>query len=196
MKKILTAMALLAAATGVHAEKTSGFTVGGALSLDASDYIDQLDDDLGGALDQDAPFGVGADVYAGFMFARASTVRVGYRAFGQQEADFDYFFGGSGDIEVDADGMYVALDLMMPLGDVFALGGTLGIQDWDAEVDFDGLKGEDDGRDIFYGLRAKWKVAEAGAVTASINRYTFDSKDELLHDIEYTAFAGGFEFFF
>ncbi|MEQ3724544.1 outer membrane beta-barrel protein [Alcanivorax sp.] len=192
MKKILTAMALLAAATGVHAEKTSGFTVGGALSLDASDYIEKLDDDFGG-LDQDAPFGVGADVYAGFMFARASTVRVGYRAFGQQEAQFDYY---SGDLEVDADGMYAALDLMMPLGDVFALGGTLGIQEWDAEVDFDGFKVDDDGRDFFYGLRAKWKVAEAGAVTASINRYKFDSGDELLRDIEYTAFAGGFEFFF
>ena len=192
MKKILTAMALLAAASGVHAEKTSAFTVGGALSLDASDYIEKLDDDFGG-LDQDAPFGVGADVYAGFMFASASTVRVGYRVFGQQEAQFDYF---SGDLEVDADGMYAALDLMMPLGDVFALGGTLGMQEWDAEVSDGVVKLKDDGRDFFYGLRAKWKVAEAGAVTASINRYKFDSDDELFRDIEYTAFAGGFEFFF
>ena len=182
MKKILTAIALLAAASGVHAEKTSAFTVGGALSLDASDYIENLDDDFGG-LDQDAPFGVGA----------ASTVRVGYRAFGQQEAQFDYF---SGDLEVDADGMYAALDLMMPLGDVFALGGTLGMQEWDAEVSDGVVKLKDDGRDFFYGLRAKWKVAEAGAVTASINRYKFDSDDELFRDIEYTAFAGGFEFFF
>jgi len=199
MKKTLTTLALLAAATGVHAEKTSAFTLGGALSVDVSDYIEQVDDDAAFAsLDEDVP-GIGADIYAGFMFAGASTVRVGYRVFGVQEADVDYVLGGSGDFEVETDGMYVALDLMMPLNETFVLGGTLGIQNWDAEVDADGDKFKDDGSDVFYGVRAKWKIQEMGAVTASINRYKLGTSDftgTLDHDIEFTTFGGGFEFFF
>lgn len=199
MKKVIFSAALLCLAMGAHAEKTSAFTLGASLSIDASDYINQVDSDLPAniSLEQEAAGGPGADVYAAFMFAKASTVRVGHRTFGIQEADIETNGVEVGSFEMNSDGMYAAVDLMFPLGDTFFLGGTLGLQEWDAEVDIAGTKFSDSGRDPFFGVRGKWKISDVGAITGGINRYKFNTnRARLNHDIEYTAVSGGFEFFF
>ena len=92
MKNATLPIALRCLATIAHAEKTSALTHGGALPVDVSNYIDQVDSDLPSSTshEQGVVGGIGVDIYAGFMFAKASIVRVGYRALGTQEADIEY----------------------------------------------------------------------------------------------------------
>lgn len=197
MKKVFLLAAMFAASMSAHAEKESGVVLGVALPIDTSDFIQELDDDLAGSgisLEEDS-FPIGVDLYAGLNFAKASTVRVGYRKFGQQSADVEVMGFRQGSLEVDTDGLYAALDVMFPVTDMFYLGGTLGLQEWETEVDIPGDRLKDDGKDVFFGVRAKWFLGwENGVITASIDRYDLDTDFE--QDLEYVSFSGGLEFRF
>jgi hypothetical protein len=71
-------------------------------------------------------------------------------------------------MDVESDGMYTVADIISPLSDTIFLDGTLDMKNWYADANI-----------------------------AGINRYKFNNDPaKLNHDIEYTAIAGGFEFFF
>lgn len=199
MKKVMMASALLVSAGLVQAENAAepGFLLGGALSLDSSNFADELDDDLSGLgfdVEDDTGLAVGVDVYGGLSFMEASSLRVGYRKFGQQVAEVSVVgVPGSATAELDADGMYAAMDLMFPVSDTFYVGGTLGLQKWDLDLDVEGISESDDGSDLFYGVRGKVLFSDhSGAVTMSLSRYSFELDGA---DLDYTPISVGVEFF-
>ncbi len=87
----------------------------------------------------------------GYAFSGASSFRIGYRQFGEQSGEV--FTGGMkiGEYEVDADGLYLAADIMFPLADTVYLG-ALGLQNWDGEsittTALGTSKSSSDGRDF------------------------------------------------
>jgi len=198
MKKIAMAGALMVAAGLVQAEAAGPhFLLGGALSFDTSNFADELDDDLAGLgfdVEDDTGLAVGLDLHAGLGFMEASSFRVGYRRFGQQSAEVGIVgLPGTVTAELDADGMYAAVDLLFPLSDTFYLGGTLGMQDWEIDLDVEGTGDSEDGNDLFFGVMGKVLFNDrSGALTMSINRYTFELDGS---DLEYTPVAIGVEFF-
>lgn len=200
MKKVAIAGALLMSVAGFaqaeQAQSGPRFVLGGALSLDTSNFVDELDDDLSGPgvdVDEGDSFPIGVDLYAGLGFMEASSVRIGYRKFGQQSADVTFAGLGKAEAELDADGVYAAVDLMFPISDTFYLGATVGMQSWDVELDAGGSRDSEDGSDLFYGVRGKFLFSEKnGALTLSLNRYAFDLPGT---DLEYVPVAVGVEFF-
>lgn len=199
MKKIVMAGALLLSVGVVQAEETAGpqFLLGGALSIDRSNFADELDDDLSGLgfdIDDDSGLALGLDLYAGLSFLEASSFRFGYRKFGQQSAEVGIIgLPGSATAELDADGLYAAVDLMFPVSESFYLGGTVGLQKWDLDLDVEGMTESEDGSDLFYGVRGKVLFGDqSGAMTLSINRYSFELEGS---DLEYTPVSVGVEFY-
>ncbi|MCK0154666.1 porin family protein [Alcanivorax sp. S6407] len=198
MKKIVMASALLLSTGLVQAEEAEArLLLGGALSIDSSNFAEELDDDLaafGLEADDDSGLAIGLDLHAGLSFMEASSIRLGYRKFGQQSAEVTQpGFLGSVTAELDADGLYAAADLLFPVNDSFYLGGTIGMQAWDIDLDVEGFSESEDGSDLFYGLIGKVLFNDkSGAVTMSVNRYSFDLDGS---DLEYTPISVGVEIF-
>ncbi|EKF74370.1 hypothetical protein A11A3_09225 [Alcanivorax hongdengensis A-11-3] len=200
MKRTLLAASLLSLSAVSMADQKLGLAIGGSLALDRSNFYDELEDELpsGVSLDEDSA-AVGGDIYVGLAFGGASTLRLGYRKFGDQDADA--ISGGvkTGDVKMEADGTYLAADLLFPLNDSFYLGGTLGLQNWDGKVTASGVGGratiKDDARDFFYGLRGKALLKDSNlALTFSYNRYDFDAEGG--DDIKYDSISVGLEGYF
>ena len=75
----------------------------------------------------------------------------------------------------------------------------MGIQNWDGEVTarnpLSSIKSSSDGRDFFYGVRAKFLFNEKrGGVVIGYNRYSFE--DENGDDLEYDSLQIGLEGYF
>ena len=166
------------------------FGIGGA--RDASNF-----DDLTGGGSADPAWGW--DVYFGYAFNRYFTLRGGKRYFGEGESDF-----GGGSLSVDADGFYVAGDLMWPVTDGFSVGATVGVQRIDAEFEakrhfFGGgslsSSESDDASDYFYGVRARWAMGEASSFVLFYNQYSFEVEDSS-DDLEYDSLGLGLEWRF
>lgn len=180
-----------------------GFMLGAALGFDSGNFADELEDELaffgpGFEVDDDGA-AVGTDLYLGYVFGGASSFRLGYRQFGEQSGDVTYFGAKTGDYSVEADGLYMAVDLMLPLNEKLFIGGTLGLQNWDGEVTarnaFESSSASSDGRDFFYGLRGKLLINEGkGAVVAGYSLYNFE--DEYGEELEYNSLSIGFEGYF
>lgn len=168
------------------------FILGGALSVDTSNFADDLAG-LGFDVDDDTGLAVGLDIHAGLGFMEASSFRVGYRKFGQQSAEVGVVgLPGTATAELDADGIYAALDLLFPVSDTFYLG-ALGLHDWEIDLDLEGYGDSEDGNDLFFGVIGKMLFQDqTGALTMSINRYSFELDGS---DLECTAISVGVEFF-
>ncbi|MEQ3634832.1 outer membrane beta-barrel protein [Alcanivorax sp.] len=204
MKKCLAVMALGLLASSAWGEaKPAGFMLGAGVSFDTSNFGDEIEDELdrtgpGYSVDDDGA-ATGQDIYLGYAFGGASSLRLGYKWFGTQEGEVHQYGVKTGEYEVDADGVYVAADLLFPLSETFFLGGTLGIQNWDGEVTarnpVSSTKSSSDGRDFFYGVRAKLLFNEKrGGVVIGYNRYSFE--DESGDDLEYDSLQIGLEGYF
>lgn len=203
MKKVLMmTLVVLTAGNAWAAEESlgGGFLVGGGFARDAGNFADELEDALGGGFNvEDDGASVGPDLYLGYAFSGASSVRVGYRQFGEQSGEV--FTGGTriGEYEVDADGLYFAADIMFPLADTVYLGGTLGLQNWDGEstttTALGTSKSSSDGRDFFYGLRGKFLFNQGkGGIVAGYTFYSFE--DEMGEELEYNSLSLGVEGYF
>ncbi|MED5388062.1 MAG: outer membrane beta-barrel protein [Pseudomonadota bacterium] len=204
MKKIFMGICLLGLTSAAMGQEPAGFMVGGGVALDRGDFGDQLEDELQalvgpGVTTDDDGFDTGADVYIGFAFGAASSLRVGYRKFGDQTGDIDVSGFGFGKYSVEADGAYLAADLLFPLSEQFFIGGTLGVQNWDGDITLSapGVRDRfsDDGRDVFFGLRSKYLINEGrAALVGNYNRYSFevDGGD----DLKYGSIQLGLEAYF
>ncbi|MZR62856.1 outer membrane beta-barrel protein [Alcanivorax sp. DP30] len=207
MKRILVmGVAMLAAGNVFSAEeqRKGAFMVGAEFVKDKSNYGDELEDALlnrsgpGFSVDDEGA-GTGTGFYLGYAFGAASSVRLGYRTFGNQ--DGEVFFSGvkASEYKVDADGAYLAVDLMYPINKTFSLGGTLGLQSWDGDISIKNTYGSysdsSNGRDFFYGLRGKAKFNEdKAAFVVGYSLYSFE--DEEGEELEYNSFSLGLEGYF
>ena len=204
MKKHLAVMAFsVLAGTAWGESNPAGFMIGGGVSFDTGNFGDQLEDELDafgpGYSVEDDGASTGQDIYLGYAFGGASSLRLGYKRFGTQEGEARLNGVKTGDYEVDADGVYVAADLLFPLTETFFLGGTLGLQNWDGDVTarnpVSSMKASSDGRDFFYGVRAKFLFNEGrGGLVAGYNRYSFE--DEAGDELEYDSLQIGLEGYF
>lgn len=177
--------------------------LGAALGFDSSNFAEELEDELdffgnGFNVDEDGA-GIGTDLYLGYVFGGASSFRFGYRQFGEQSGDVTFNGIKTGDYTVEADGIYLAVDLMLPLNEKLFVGGTLGLQNWDGKVTARNASfsssDSSDGRDFFYGLRGKALINQGkGAIVAGYSLYSFE--DEYGAELEYDAFSIGFEGYF
>ncbi len=202
MKKTLVVMLCSLAASGVWAEESPsrGLMVGAGVGIDTGNFADELEDELGSGFNvDDDGANTGADLYVGFAFGGASSVRLGYRKFGEQAGEVS--FGGAkiGEYEVDADGLYLAADLMFPVADAVYLGGTLGLQRWDGESTTRTASGtsraSSEGSDFFYGVRGKFLFNQGKAgVVAGYTLYRFE--DERGDELEYDSISLGLEGYF
>tara|TARA_R110001606_G_scaffold345151_5_gene494046 strand:- start:1064 stop:1672 length:609 start_codon:yes stop_codon:yes gene_type:complete len=202
VKAILaTPLALAAAITlapmTATADDQGSFLLGAAVTLDQSnldDFVDSLNTGVPVGSTDD---GLGHNLYLGFKLNPNITLRLGQRRFGDAESDLA---GGAGKVELEGDGYYVALDLLYPFTDAFALGATLGNQGIDAKVKVSGPgfseSGSDDARDFFYGVRARYLLGDHGALVAAYERYTFEVDYNDSDDIEFDTFALGLEYTF
>ena len=109
-------------------------------------------------------------------------------------------------LSLDGDGLYLAGDLMWPVSDRFSVGATLGIQQIDADLEYQRpvvfpgggtftSRASDDARDFFYGIRARWVMGETSSFVAFYNRYSFEIEDAD-DDLEYDSLGLGFEWRF
>ena len=204
MKKVFVGVCLLGLASVSVAQKPSGFMVGGGFALDRGDFGEQLEDEFQAFVSPDITtdddgFDTGLNAYLGYAFGGASSLRFGYRKFGEQSGDIKVSGMGLGSYGVEADGTYLAADLLFPLSENFYLGGTLGLQNWDGDIVLTGPgireKFSEDGRDFFFGLRTKYLINEGrAALVGSYNRYSFEVEGG--DDLEYNSFQLGLEAYF
>jgi hypothetical protein len=204
MKNVFVGVCLLGLTSAVLAQEPSGFMVGGGLSLDRGDFGEQLEDEFQAFVSQDITtdddgFDTGLDAYIGYAFGGASSLRFGYRKFGEQSGDINVSGLGFGGYSVEADGTYLAADLLFPLSENFYLGGTLGLQNWDGDITLSapGVRDRlsEDGRDFFFGLRTKYLINEGrAALVASYNRYSFEVEGG--DDLKYSSLQLGLEAYF
>ncbi|MQX52413.1 outer membrane beta-barrel protein [Alcanivorax sediminis] len=183
--------------------QSGGFMLGAGLGFDSGNFSEELEDELafigpGFDVDDDGA-DIGKDLYLGYVFGGASSFRFGYREFGEQSGDVTYFGNKTGDYVLEADGVYMAVDLLLPLNETLFVGGTLGLQNWDGKVTarnaFFSSTESTDGRDFFYGLRGKLLVNEGrGALVAGYSLYSFE--DEYGEELEYNSLSIGFEGYF
>ncbi|MBF1803427.1 outer membrane beta-barrel protein [Alloalcanivorax profundimaris] len=179
------------------AQADVGFLVGAAAARDQSNLDDFIDKNSPlSASSADAE--IGTDIYIGLAANDMITFRLGHRSFGDAETDITDGFA-VGQAELEADGIYLAVDAMFAVTETFYVGGTLGNQDVDMDFTIRGPGGaekiKDDARDFFYGLRAAWFLSEQAAITGSFNRYKFEVEDAD-EDIEYDSLAVGLEYRF
>lgn len=199
---VLCAAPLAAQAGGIYANDMK-FVVGGAVSRDQSNFDDVLNGDSTLASSsirvQEPDAGTGTNLYVGVRFNPYITGRLGYRNFGDADSDVQVSGVDTGRVHVEADGVYVAVDGLYPFTDQFALGGTLGVQNWNGDLRVRGPGGtahdSEDARDFFYGVRADFRMTKTASLTASYDFYSFDVEGES-EDVEYKALALGLEFAF
>lgn len=176
---------------------------GGVFGLGASrdqSNIGEFIEKEGGPPMESADSAWGANLYVGYAFNRYVTLRFGQRFLGGGEADSS---SGASTVKIDGDGIYLAADLMWPVTDRFAIGGTFGNQsiDADIEVEQSGFFGStsrtvsEDARDFYYGVRARWTLGETASFIASYNLYSFEV-DDASEDIEFDSLGLGFEWRF
>ena len=163
MKKTLIMLAALAAGNVWAADQDGAFLIGGGIAQDKGNYADELEDMLGSGFNvDDDGANLGSDLYVGYAFGGASSFRLGYRQFGDQSGDVFNSGIKIGEYEVEADGLYLAADLLFPVTDNLFLGGTLGLQNWDGKATARTALGtssdSSDGRDFFYGVRGKFLI--------------------------------------
>ena len=173
----------------------SGGVFGLGASRDQSNIGDFIEKEGGPPMDS-ADAAWGADLYLGYAFHRYVTLRFGQRFLGGGEADSS---SGATTVKVDGDGIYFAADLMWPVTDGFAIGGTFGNQSIDADVEVDqgrfSTTVTEDARDFYYGLRARWAMGETASFIASYNLYSFEV-DDASEDLEFDSLGLGFEWRF
>lgn len=176
---------------------------GGVFGLGASrdqSNIGEFIEKEGGPSMESADSAWGANLYVGYAFNRYVTLRFGQRFLGGGEADSS---SGASTVKIDGDGIYLAADLMWPVTDRFAIGGTFGNQsiDADIEVEQSGFFGSasrtvsEEARDFYYGVRARWTLGETASLIASYNLYSFEV-DDASEDIEFDSLGLGFEWRF
>lgn len=163
--------------------------IGGALSLDGSNWDELAEDNLGGAT-TDTPLGVGLDIYGGMQLNAIFGARLGYRVLGEQTVEV-ITAGSSPEATVNAGGLYVAADALFPLSDQLAIGGILGLYKWDADVEVQGLPdSSEDGTDAFFGLVGRLTPADASFhFDVSYTLYKLDSND-INDSLDYGALSG------
>ena len=147
-----------------------------ALSLDKSDFDDLLEEDASGPdADYDGA-SLGGEVEVGLRLGEYTTLRLGHRRFGDQEADLS----DGGTAKLDMAGNYFAADVMMPVNDSLALGLTLGQLAWDGEITREGGSGPalqtESGIDLFAGLRGRMRLAERFDLTLFANHYGLETE--------------------
>ncbi|WOA31710.1 porin family protein [Alloalcanivorax xenomutans] len=177
-----------------HAEDPR-LLVGGSLMRDESN-LDEVVESIDPFIHASAPDAEwGTDLYVGVAFNQYFQARFGHRMFGDSETRIY-----SGKMEVEADGVYVALDGLMPVTERLSLGGTLGIQSVDVTLKvsdgYNGFKDDDDARDFFYGLRLQYLVTDQLAVTAAYHRYKFEIDANGVDDLEYDSVGIGAQYRF
>jgi hypothetical protein len=215
MRRILIAMFALLCAVPAGAQDAEDstpvltgetrFMLGGALSLDNAAIESFASDDFadrGDIVSTDADrFNVGTDLYAGLDVDGIINLRMGLRDFGSMEADISPagFSGGNerGDLEVEASGRYVALDVLFPLAGLANFGLTAGLYDWHGEKTVNTtstLRVERLGAtDPFYGLKAR-RIFGDFAVQVSLDRYKLST--DAGNDLDIVAAGAGVEYRF
>lgn len=196
-RPVLLIAAFLVASNAAAEAQPGALMLGGSINVDRSDAADELEDALGAGFDvDDDGSAIGPDIYVGYAFAGASSVRLGYRKFGEQAGDVSFAGSRVGDYSVEADGIYFAGDLMLPVSDTFYVGATLGFQGWDGDIStrttLGASKDSADGGDFFYGLRGKFLFNEKNTgLVLGYTRYSFE--DETGEDLEYDSLSIGLE---
>ncbi len=137
----------------------------------------------------DDGFDTGLDAYIGYAFGGASSLRFGYRKFGEQSGDINVSGLGFGGYSVEADGTYLALLICCwpATSENFYLGGTLGLQNWDGDITLiaPGVRDRlsEDGRDFFFGLRTKYLINEgarrSGTLAITVTVCEVEGRDDL-----------------
>lgn len=191
----LVLMPLTASAATDSATASSTFLVGASLTRDQSNLDDAIGTPPPGFSVSSPDAEWGHNLYVGLNVNEYLTLRLGQRRFGDAELGISTL-GGSGKIEMEADGFYFAVDLLYPFNDVFALGATLGNQGIDATFKSGGVSASDDARDFFYGVRARFQLGEHGAAVAAYERYRFGVDASGTDDIEFDTLALGLEYSF
>lgn len=165
-----------------------------ALSLDRSSLEDFLEE--GGSspnADYDGA-SPGGEVDVGLRLGKYTTLRLGHRRFGDQDADLD----NGGTAELDMAGNYFAADLMAPVNDSLALGLTLGQLAWDGEITREGGSGPaletESGIDLFAGLRGWVRLNERFGLTLFANRYDLETDDG--EELQYEVLGAGLQVVF
>lgn len=171
---------------------------GAGLALEASNVEDWARTNGGGTDYDYMSGGIGADLYAGVEIMKVLSLRLGHHEFGEQTADA--FNGGfyQGELTVDADSNYFAVDALYPFNELLQAGITLGSMTWDAERRFHSATGAitrstESGRDPFAGLRGRLVFVERNAViTAFLNSYSLDT-DNTAKEFVFTSLGVGIE---
>lgn len=92
-------------------------------------------------------------IYGGYQLAQFLALEAAYRDFGKPDGTVQGF-----PVEVDPSGFDVSVLAGLPLGPVYVFG-KVGALFWDADVNFDGDTGSDDGTDVGVGIGASIDLA-------------------------------------
>lgn len=106
--------------------------------------------------------------YAGFEAGRILAIEGAYTDFGKTT-------DGSADMELT--GLSAAVLINIPLLEVVAPYGKVGMVSWERERSFGPVSDSDDGSDVFYGLGARFSVAYNADMRVEYERYEIDDTD-------------------
>lgn len=170
MKKLLQFPLLLVglsiASVGISADRVdseAGAYIGagaGYYRLNDDDFLDQNDDlkDNRGAWRG----------YVGFEAGRIFAIEAAYTDFGEPS---------DGIAEMELTGVSGAILISIPIVEVIAPYGKIGVIAWDRDRSFGPLTASDDGDDMFYGLGARFSLAPSVDMRLEYERYAIDETD-------------------
>ena len=96
-------------------------------------------------------------VYGGYQFNKHIAVQGGYIKLADTDATGDQWTD-----KLEVDGIFGAIQGILPLSDAFDLFATVGLFHWDQDVTYNGLSGKFDGTDPFYSLGASYSFDKPG----------------------------------
>lgn len=121
----------------------------------------------------------GYKLFYSHMFNNNFGLEVAYGKYGEYNSSTYIWNAGIVDYSVDFTSTNIAMLGAVPMGDMSAFYGKIGVADWSADVDVQGYSGANvsDGTDLLYGLGFKIGASESMAFTLEYEVIDADDSD-------------------
>jgi len=99
------------------------------------------------------------------------------RIFGIEAAYTDFGSTSDGPADMELTGWSLATLINIPVSEVVMPYGKIGVMSWDRERSVGSVSSSDDGRDLFYGLGARFTLMDNVDMRLEYERYSIDDTD-------------------
>lgn len=116
--------------------------------------------------------GTSTKLFLGYSFNTNAAVEFAYVDTGEGEQDTIF-----GDLTASTDGFEISAVGLLPVNNSVSFLGSLGLYNWDLDVELDGVSASDSGTDLTYGLGVQVELGKSAALRGEYQIYDIDGDD-------------------